>query len=148
MVRGSKVVTAAGGVLLLLGACSVGDGRSGADPESSPGTFEIKGTISVPSSTYVTSGGDQPGGFCTVKDGYEDLRTGASVAVTNADGDVVGVSSLVDIDRAASECRYSFEVPGVPDGSPSYGIEVGNRGVVEYARDELDDSVELPLDRS
>jgi len=137
-------VVASAGAALLLTACSSGDGRSGADPESGPGTFEIKGTISVPSSTYV-AGGDQPGGFCTVKDGYEDLRTGASVAVTNAEGDVVGVSSLVDIDRKASECRYSFDVPGVTDGSASYGIEVGNRGIVEYARDQLDDPVELPL---
>ena len=144
MARGWKVVAAAGATLLLT-ACAGGDGRSGADPETGPGTFEVKGTISVPSSTYVTSGDDQPGGFCTVKDGYEDLRTGASVAVTNAEGDVVGVSSLVDIDRAASECRYSFDVPGVPDGSASYGIEVGNRGIVEYARDQLDEQVELPL---
>jgi hypothetical protein len=144
MARGWKVVAAASAMLLLT-ACAGGDDRSGADPETGPGTFEVKGTISVPSSTYVTSGGDQPGGFCTVKDGYEDLRTGASVAVTNAEGDVVGVSSLVDIDRAASECRYSFDVPGVPDDSASYGIEVGNRGIVQYARDQLDEPVELPL---
>lgn len=144
MARRWKVAAVVGGTLLVA-ACGGGDDRSGAEAESGPGTFAIRGTISVPSSTYITGGGEQPGGFCTVKDGYEDLRTGASVAVTNAAGDVVGVSSLVDIDRAASECRYSFDVAGVKDGSPSYGIEVGNRGIVEYTRDQLDQPVDLPL---
>jgi hypothetical protein len=143
MARTSKIAVAAVGALLLT-ACSSAD-RPGAEPESGPGVFEITGTIAVPSSTFVGSGEEQPGGFCTVKDGYEDLRTGASVAVTNAAGEVVGVSSLVDIERSARECRYSFDVPAVPDGSPSYGIEVGNREMVTYTRAQLDRPVELPL---
>jgi hypothetical protein len=139
-----KIAVPAAGPLLLLAACG-GVARPGAEPESTPGVFAVKGTIAVPSATYVGSEDDEPGGFCTVKDGYEDLRTGASVAVTNAGGDVVGISSLVDIERSSRECRYSFDVPGVPDGSPSYGIEVGNRGVVTYTRDQLADPVELPV---
>jgi hypothetical protein len=127
-----------------MGACSDGDGPSGAEPESKPGSFTISGTISVPSATYVAEGQDATG-FCTVKDGYEDLRTGASVAVTDAAGDVVGVGQLVDVKRTPEECRYAFDIPNVREGSGTYGIEVGNRGIVRYQRDELDDPVEVPL---
>jgi hypothetical protein len=81
-----------------------------------------------------------------VKDGYEDLRTGASVAVTNARGDIVGLGELVDIERTPEECRYSFDVPDVPEGSGTYGIEVGSRGIVTYERSRLDGSVEFPVD--
>src|SRR5215210_6469590 len=104
VVRRMVVAVVASGVLLV-SACSAGAGRSGAEPESRPGTFGITGTVSVPSATYLAEGA-KAAGFCTVKDGYEDLRTGASVAVTDAGGDVVGVGSLTDIDRTSQECRY------------------------------------------
>jgi serine/threonine-protein kinase len=135
-----KIAAAAAGVLVLC-ACG-GDGRSGAEPE--PGFFGVEGTIAVPSATHLRSG-EKSAGFCRVKDGYEDLRTGASVVVTDAEGDVVGVGSLVDVDRSAEECRYSFEIANVPEGSAAYGVEVGSRGLVRYTRAELDDPILLPL---
>jgi hypothetical protein len=128
-----------------MSACSDGDGPSGAEPESKPGSFTISGTISVPSATYVAEGQDASG-FCTVKDGYEDLRTGASVVVTDSGGDVVGVGQLVDVRRTPQECRYSFGIPDVAEGSGTYGIEIGNRGIVRYERDKLDDTIEVPIE--
>jgi hypothetical protein len=139
------IVTAVTAGVLLVSACSDGSDPSGAEPESAPGHFGIKGTISVPSATYVAEG-DEAQGFCTVKDGYEDLRTGASVVATDAHGEVVGVGALADIERTSEECRYAFEIANVPEGSDTYGIEVGNRGIVQYERSQLEDSVELPLE--
>src|SRR5690242_6983869 len=101
VVRRGLVAAVIAGVLLM-SACSAGDDPSGAEPESAPGHFAIKGTIAVPSATYLADGG-QAQGFCTVKDGYEDLRTGAAVAVTDGGGQVVGVGSLLDIDRTSEE---------------------------------------------
>src|SRR5262245_14532244 len=129
VVRRGIVAAVVAGVLLV-SACSSDDDPSGADPESAPGHFAVRGTLSVPSATYVAEG-EKTKGFCTVKDGYEDLRTGASVAVTDAGGQVVGVGSLLDIDRTSEECRYSFAIPNVPEGSDTYGIEVGSRGIVQ-----------------
>ena len=127
------------GVLLLTGACGGGDGESGAEPEDRPSAFDIKGTISVPS--Y----GGSNGTSCTVKDGYEDLRSGATVAVIDDAGDVVAVGALVDIEATQRTCRFAFDVPDVPEGSPSYGIEVGRQAIVMYPRSRLDRSLELTV---
>jgi hypothetical protein len=129
---------AAVGVLLLAGGCGGGGGESGADPEHSPG-FVIRGTVSVPS--Y----GGASGTSCTVKDGYEDLRSGAPVAITNAAGDVVAVGALVDIEATQRTCRFAFDVPGVPEGSPTYGIEVGQQAMVMYPRARLDKTLSLTV---
>jgi hypothetical protein len=137
---GYRVIAAVtvGGVLLL-SACS-GDRLSGADPETKGSGFEIKGTLSVPS--Y----GAGSGTTCTVKDGYEDLRSGATVAVTNAKGDVVSVGSLVDIEPEGSTCRFAFDVANVPEGSATYGIEIGQQGVVKYPRARLDKDLNLKIE--
>src|SRR3954447_7096087 len=132
---GKRLAIAAGlGVVLLCG-CGGGGGESGAQPESRPSGFEIKGRISVPS--Y----GGTSGTSCTVMDGYEDLRSGATVAVTDARGDVVGVGALVDIEATSDTCRFSFEVPNVPEGSATYGIEVGQQAMVKYPRARLNRTI-------
>jgi len=145
MVVRRRIVAAAAAGVLLMSACSAAEGPTGAEPESKPGSFTISGTIAVPSATYVAQGQDAPA-FCGVEDGYEDLRTGASVTVTDSSGEVVGVGSLVDVDRTPEECRYSFGIPNVPEGSGTYGIEVGSRGIVQYERDKLDATVEVPIE--
>jgi hypothetical protein len=127
------------GVLLLVGACGGADGEPGAEPEGSPTGFVVRGTVSVPS--Y----GGSNGTSCTVKDGYEDLRSGASVAVTDAAGDVVAVGALVDIEATQRTCRFAFDVPGVPEGSPTYGIEVGQQAMVMYPRSRLNRALELTV---
>lgn len=132
-----RVIAAGVGVLLVC-SCS-GVGESGAEPEDKPTAFDIAGTVSVPS--Y----GGSNGTSCTVKDGYEDLRSGATVAVTNAVGDVVGVGALVDIEATARTCRFAFDVPDVPEGSPTYGIEVGQQTMVKYPRSRLDRAVDLTI---
>jgi hypothetical protein len=131
-----RVIAAGVGVLLMC-ACS-GDGESGAEPEDKPTAFDIGGTVSVPS--Y----GGASGTSCTVKDGYEDLRSGATVAVTDAAGDVVGVGALVDIEASPAACRFSFDVADVPEGSPTYGIEVG-QAMVKFPRSRLDRAVDLTV---
>jgi len=135
--RRRRMFAAVVGVLVLTGACGGGDGESGAEPEGKPSGFAIRGTVSVPS--Y----GGSNGTSCTVKDGYEELRSGATVAVTNAAGDVVAVGALVDIEATQRTCRFAFDVPGVPEGSPTYGIEVGQQAMVTYPRSRLNKQLEL-----
>ena len=135
--RKRRMFAAVVGVLVLAGGCGGGVGESGAEPGDKPTGFAVRGTVSVPS--Y----GGANGTSCTVKDGYEDLRSGASVAVTNAAGDVVAVGALVDIEATPRTCRFAFDVPGVPEGSPTYGIEVGQQAMVTYPRSRLNKRLEL-----
>jgi hypothetical protein len=126
-------------VLMLAGGCGGGIGESGADPEGEPSGFVVRGTVSVPS--Y----GGSNGTSCTVKDGCEDLRSGATVAITDAAGDVVAVGALVDSEATQRTCRFAFDVPGVPEGSSTYGIEVGEQAMVMYPRSRLNKSLDLTV---
>jgi hypothetical protein len=137
--RKRRMFAAVAGVLVLAGGCSGGVGESGADPEDRPSGFAVRGTVSVPS--Y----GGASGTSCTVKDGYEDLRSGATVAITDAAGEVVAVGALVDIEATPRTCRFAFDVQGVPEGSPTYGIEVGQQAMVMYPRSRLNKTLDLQV---
>ena len=86
---------------------------------------------------------DRPGrcadvGDCSGALGYNDLREGASVTVTDEDGKIIGVSMLdAGRPRGSSECDFSFTINGVLPASV-YGIAVSRRGVVNYAEAQME----------
>lgn len=78
---------------------------------------------------------------CWGRGGYDDIREGVNVTITDPEGKVVALGKLakglpVIIDDRASSCLFRFEVE-VPAGLKFYGIEVSHRGVIQFTQDEL-----------
>ena len=78
---------------------------------------------------------------CQGTGGYDDIRDGLEVAVTDAAGTVIGLGRLSskpgeDTFAGRRTCEYEFTVSGLPDAS-FYGVEVGHRGVVRFSAADL-----------
>lgn len=82
-------------------------------------------------------------GGCEGHGGYDDMTEGADVTVYDANGQVIGASSLEGGQRAGSRCRWAFTVEGVTV-SPFYQVEVSHRGKVTVQKDDVG-VVELTL---
>lgn len=103
-------------------------------PEAPPAGFPVVGSILV---RPHTGGAD-----CTGDSGYEDIKTGAQVAITDSTGKTVGLGSLVAdgeqvLSDTVSGCRFTFAIPNVPAGSGFYGVEVSHRGKVQFSESDL-----------
>jgi hypothetical protein len=140
---------------LMLAAC--GSGGEAAAPSPSPSSFVVTGALEVPIGTASASKyareKAQPGApGCGVDDGYDDIRTGAQVTVTDEAGKVVALGNLLGGTLAAEDgtmyvlakCRFPFTLE-VPAGATFYGIEVANRGVVRYEPKALERYLTLTL---
>jgi hypothetical protein len=82
-------------------------------------------------------------GGCEGRGGYDDMTEGADITVYDANGSVIGASSLEGGQRSGSTCRWAFTVQGVPT-STFYQVEVSHRGKVTVQRDDVG-VVELTL---
>lgn len=112
-----------------------------------PVTQTIEGTITLTDGSH----GD-PGSQCAGSGGYDDMRTGAQVRVSDQTGEVIAVGRLesgeaVEARFVGTDCEFAFTVDDVPDVDV-YTIEVSHRGGISYDRAEMerqDWSVSLTL---
>lgn len=120
---------------------------------SAPATFRVTGYLSL----------DSPGNFvwesvqnpvCAGTDGFDDVRTGAQVVVTDAGGATVAVGTLgeglasyqtVNGESLAISCKFSFAIPDVPAGKGFYGVAVTHRGSMQYQEAQLREALQLTL---
>jgi hypothetical protein len=83
---------------------------------------------------------------CTGGGGFDDIRQGAQVVVTDAAGKTI---ALAQLDAGSWKrdvgCIFLFTVPDVPGGEKFYGIEVSHRGRVQYSARQLAAPLELSL---
>lgn len=143
--RRSKIlIWAAAGVAVLLAVAgtAVALNLSGSVPD-----LTVSGTVTVTATTF-TLGTNT----CAGAGGYDDIRNGAQVVVTDATGKTLALGELADgrPDGAHSRggpnvCRWTFTVDGVPAGETFYGIEVTHRGVVQYDAGRIQQPVALSL---
>lgn len=76
---------------------------------------------------------------CYGSGGYDDLREGTGVVVTDAAGTTIAVGSLgrgTYSTFGTLDCVLPFTVE-VPTGKGFYGIEVAHRGAVKFAEPDL-----------
>jgi hypothetical protein len=147
------------GVLVLaLAGCSV---TPKVVPKVNPNIqgHDYSGTVAAPVRiTYFPLGkkehtvGDQ----CVTGDGYNDIKTGAQVVITDSAGATVGIGSLIGGELTASltnpdsmigaTCTFKFFVH-VAKKSDFYGVHVGNeaRGVVQYSAGDVAGGVDLVI---
>lgn len=149
----------AGGLVFLLGAGLVGwfvvrpaltkkapDGASSFAPQP----FTVNGFMTLRLGQFIW---DKDPDVCSGWKGYDDIRGGTQVVVTDPAGTTIAIGALgagvprrdPDNTSRATECRLPFKVTGVPGGHQFYRLEVGHRGKLEYARDKIDKPLELTL---
>ncbi|MEU4670505.1 hypothetical protein AB0F91_21590 [Amycolatopsis sp. NPDC023774] len=93
--------------------------------------FDLKGALSllVPKGSTALKSGE----ICQGTAVYADAKLGTLVQVYNPSGrsiasGVLGQGQFVENELGAA-CRFDFTIRGVPDGLPTYGVEVGSHGV-------------------
>ena len=133
-------------LVLLVGGCAA---TPAATPTpTAPATFDVTGTLTLSRVMLYGSDGDS----CSGIEGYDDIRTGTQVKVSDDTGKIVGLGALkAGLARDSKPswkgtdlCVFDFEVKGIPDSGAIYGVEVSHRGVVQFTRDQAD-SVSLTL---
>lgn len=111
LVGAGVVVLAAAGVSVALAAAAL-----------APHTFTAKGAVLITDSSCDD-----------MSVGYDDISSGAPVAVKDPSGKTVALGELgKGKDVGDAGCGFFFSVKDVPAGLGIYGIEVTHRGVVQY----------------
>lgn len=110
--------------------------RQAAAPAST--AFSFDGDLTLVQGEFIW---DDP--TCSGWKGYDDIRAGTEVVVSDAAGKSLVVGSLkagaatVGSDGRATECTMKFHIDGVPSGVGPYGVAIGSRGVAHYSWGDL-----------
>jgi hypothetical protein len=132
-------------VMLTLGMVVACSGQE-SEPET-PETFTVSGTMTVEAMRFP---GDvpTPGSPCRAKSGHGDIEEGTQVAVLRDAGGTLALGQLGD-GRAGGPlndfCLFPFTVQDVPAGEGFYKIEIGRRGALRYAEEQLREPLSLNL---
>lgn len=111
------------------------------------GTYHLVGTLEVLGTDYedfVVAPLPEIG--CVTGAGYEDIKAGARVSITNESGAIIAIATLAPYDVSSGRCLFQFEAD-VPE-APFYTISLGRRGDLPFAFAELEAAhwhVELTL---
>lgn len=143
------VLIAAGVVTGVLAGRHANAVAAASSPSPGPATFQIFGNIQLEPGQFYWN--DTPTETCWGGGGYNDLKVGGPVVVTDAAGKTVGVGQIdssrpqTDINKVAEGCLLMFSVKGVTDGSAFYGVAVGHRAAVQFPRAELGTAINLTI---
>ncbi len=143
MKRASILIPAA----LLAAACSSTGGTSGTPASSTPAavtawsstpltpTFSMRGVFNL----YVVQSDPsmKTGVRCTGLGPYAYAITNAPVKVFDGHGHLLATGELgegvFNSNPQVTMCQFEFTIDGVPDGYPSYAIEIADQGVHEVS---------------
>ena len=137
-----KRITTALVALALVAGCG-GPTEAATVPTAPTPTPPATITVFVTMDLRQTDFGATAGRSCAGKRGYDDIRAGAQVKVTDAAGSVVALGELgagETVDtwpelKGTDICRFEARVAGVPKSGGILGVEVSSRGVVNFTPD-------------
>lgn len=133
--RRNLLITAAVVAALLAGGFVVWRATAG-------GTVSLHGSVTVSDEDSLTFTRQ----VCEGQGGYADMRAGATVTVTDGDGNVVALGELAaGTARGYGVCVWEFRIDGIPTGRRFYGVEVSRRGMLRVSESELGDPLTLTL---
>jgi hypothetical protein len=118
-------------------------------PSPTRATLQVEGFMNLSQGQFVWNGGADTS--CTGWKGFDDIRGGTEVVVTDASGKTVAVGELATghatgiTNDTATGCRLGFSITGIPPGVGPYGVEIGHRGATHYAQGSLT-GIELGFD--
>lgn len=127
--------------LAFLAGCGGATPETAQTPSASPTpTPPATITVFVTMELKQTDFGAKEGQQCAGQKGYDDIRAGTQVKITDASGTVIALGELgageardtwPDL-KGTNICRFEAMVPGVQKSSGILGVEVGSRGVVNF----------------
>lgn len=135
--------------LLLCAVLTTGCGGSDGSGDSQKAeTFNVYGTLTLQasfdgdmSSSSGVSNIDDVN--CEGEGGFDDIREGAQVVVTDNSGKKLGIGSLEAGKLPEEEsspldfsCEFGFTVTDVPEGKGPYSVEVSKRGDFAFTESE------------
>ena len=150
-------------VIAGVAGCSAGTGQSeGANATpASAATAErtegnIYGRLSVEADFGQNSVKDNTaeGGPCISPAGFEDIQEGTGVTIKNADGKIVGTTTLSSRGLRPAEgsdkivdahCEFDFLIDHIQRDSDFYTVEIGSRGAMTYNADEAFGNIKMSL---
>ncbi|BCJ73265.1 hypothetical protein CS0771_28090 [Catellatospora sp. IY07-71] len=100
----------------------------------------VTGTVILSNGEFIDTGG-----ACYGMGGFQDIRPGAKVVVTDAAQRTVATGEIETAKETVTECHLTFRVEDVPRGETSYGIEVTHRGRLQYTAADLEQHLMLSL---
>ena len=113
--------------------------RVGARPGQSYDTMTLRQLDGLLNLTDRLLNGEEMPCARGVGGGFEDLRRGTRVVVSDTGGDVLAKALLTGGDLTYDYCTFEFAVALPPSASDWYQVEVGQRDAAAYSRYELDD---------
>lgn len=145
-----KALTILAGLTLIATGCSAAaDDAPEVEKQSLSGTFLVPGT--PPSS----STGAYKGGRCEGVDGYDDFTEGMQISLLDDAGKTLSVATFPmgkfredgsKMDKQKAGCIFDFTFDDfTPIESGYYTVDMGRRGDVKYAHDELVTPLELSI---
>lgn len=78
-------------------------------------------------------------GSCYGREGYDDLRIGAAITVTDQAGVIIARGSIDDSDSRGTRCTLFGTIPDVPE-TAFYQFEVGHREGPSYSLADMQDA--------
>lgn len=150
------LLPAAAAAVLLAGGAAVyvlSDEESAATsspkPTSTAAARTVVGTLTLNDSDGFTFASDSG---CNGTGGYDEIRAGAQVVITDGAGTTVALGQLGSgqmdgtfNSSTAEMCKFNFAVPAVPTGKGFYGVEIAHRGRVQYPEQQLFGALALTL---
>lgn len=111
-------------------------------PAKSAKTMDVVGNITLTDGVLNVDGVQ-----CAGRGGYDDIRPGAQVVVTDAAGSTIALGELRGGHFEGTSCVLEFTVRGVPTGQAFYGVEVSHRGRLQYTEIQVREFLRLSLGR-
>lgn len=87
------------------------------------------------------------GDVCTGSGDYADVHVGSVISVFDPNGKLLATGAVnsssygFGLAEHAASCRLNFTVPAVPDGPPTYGVEIAEHGVRQISSTEAHNTV-------
>jgi hypothetical protein len=112
-------------VLLVLALAGCG----GAVATKPPATITVKGSFYIVGDNSLTAETPAIGVACFGYHGYDNIKLGAQVTISDAAGTTVALGTLLDgkLENTGTntrECMFAFTVPNVPAGKGFYTVSV------------------------
>lgn len=109
----------------------------------SGGGFDVKGELTLTDKDAGWYGGAVA---CHGSGGYDDIRQGAQIVVSDAAGKTLAIGSLGQgTATGTTTCVFPVKVHVKSGGGDFYAVEVSHRGRVQYTADEIRQPLHLTL---
>lgn len=109
-------------------------------------TMAVSGNLTIMAAVGVMNLDDT---HCTGMRGYDDIREGTQVVVSDEAGKVIATGSLgigfMIGSGMTRTCKFHFSITSVPKGHPFYSLQVSHRGSAVYTEAQLVTGPELSL---